>query len=374
MKLAFALFTYFPHGGVTRDLISVVQACQKCGYQVRVYAAECRGSVEADIDLHVLTAKGYTNHSKNQEFAKQFGNAVMEFLPDLIIGFNKMPGLDVYYAADICFAQKVCHRSWLYRITPRCRHYLDFENEVFSKVFSTQILMIAKNQIAVYQKFYGTPQGRMFLLPPGIACNRVLSDDLPIRRRKHRSQWQLDKDDKLMLAIGSGFCTKGLDRTLKAVASLPVHLRDRSYLFVLGDDNATPFIKKARRLGIDSRVKFLNGRDDIPEFLLAADMLVHPAYWENTGTVLLEAMVAGLPVITTDVCGYAHYVRDEGMGEVLESPFSQTALNLGIQRLMEIEREIWWERGRNFAQRADIYDMPLHACRYIEKIVARKNG
>ena len=33
----------------------------------------------------------------------------------------------------------------------------------------------------------------------------------------------------------------------------------------------------------------LKGRDDIPRFLLGADLLIHPAYNENTGTVLLEA-------------------------------------------------------------------------------------
>jgi hypothetical protein len=52
-------------------------------------------------------------------------------------------------------------------------------------------------------------------------------------------------------------------------------------------------------------------------FLLGADLLIHPAYNENTGTVLLEAVVAGLPVLTTAVCGYAHYIAPRPMPAVV---------------------------------------------------------
>ncbi len=45
MKLAFALFTYFPYGGLTRDAIAIVRACQQRGHQVRMYARECRNSM-----------------------------------------------------------------------------------------------------------------------------------------------------------------------------------------------------------------------------------------------------------------------------------------------------------------------------------------
>ena len=41
----------------------------------------------------------------------------------------------------------------------------------------------------------------------------------------------------------------------------------------------------------------------------------------TTGTVILEALVNGLPVITTSACGYAKHVRAAGAGIVLEEPF-----------------------------------------------------
>jgi UDP-glucose:(heptosyl)LPS alpha-1,3-glucosyltransferase len=42
--------------------------------------------------------------------------------------------------------------------------------------------------------------------------------------------------------------------------------------------------------------------------------------------VLLEAVVAGLPVLTTAVCGYAHHISDADAGVVVAEPFTQHAL------------------------------------------------
>jgi len=179
-----------------------------------------------------------------------------------------------------------------------------------------------------------------------------------------------------MLMVGSGFKTKGLDRALLAMKSLPEHLLSRTSFVVIGQDNPSYFYRYARSLGIARRMSILEGRDDIPDFLLGADLLLHPAYHENTGTVLLEAAVAGLPVLTTDVCGYAHYIEEAGAGIVLQSPFSQPKLNDSLAAMLDsdVKRQQWQENGLRFAATADIYSMPEKAAVLIEKIAERKNN
>ena len=49
-------------------------------------------------------------------------------------------------------------------------------------------------------------------------------------------------------------------------------------------------------------------------FYHAADYLVHAARTENTGTVLIEAMICGLPVLVTGNCGFAFHVHDADAG------------------------------------------------------------
>ena len=343
MRLVFALFTWFDYSGLARDLAAVVRTCRRRGHRVVVYAGESRGVAKLDgaTDLRLLPLKSRTNHAKNREFAARLKIAAAEFSPHMIIGFNKMPGLDVYYAADGCFADKVRARRWWYRITPRCRHFLAFEKSVFSPASQTRILMISKPQHDIYRDIYQTPQTRINMLPPGISRDCIAGADAVSRRDEFRNHWKVNVDDKIVLAVGSGFRTKGLDRTIQSIAALPPALRDRTHLFVVGGDKSAPFETLARRLGVRARIRFFGGRDDVPAFLLGADVLAHPAYRENTGGVLLESMVAGLPVIATDVCGYAHYVADAKMGEVLASPFDQTAFNRGMQQLLESPRADW---------------------------------
>ncbi|MDA8015491.1 MAG: glycosyltransferase family 4 protein [Gammaproteobacteria bacterium] len=377
MNLAFALFTYSSHSGLSRDAVAIARACGEGGHRVRVYAGEIRdgGLRAAGLDAQLVAPPfgARSNYRKNRAFAARLPGAAAEFSPDLIVGFNKMPGLDVYYAADAAFAVKRGERGFLYRMTPRCRQHFAFEKAVFGRESETEILMISRAQIAVHQHFYGTPAARMTLLPPGISREHIIGagEDAAARRAAFRAELGIADTDKALLALGSGFRIKGLERTLRGLAALPPALAARTHLWVVGEDNAAPFERLARKLGVGARVRFFGGRDDAPEFLLGADVLAHPAHLETAGKAILEAMVSGLPALVSDACGYANYVREADMGEVIASPFSQEAFNLKLRELLESEREVWRARGREFARGADIYDMPLHARRRIEEIGKR---
>ena len=166
--------------------------------------------------------------------------------------------------------------------------------------------------------------------------------------------------------VGSGFITKGLDRTLIAISALPEELLCRTKLIVIGQDAPGTFTRMANRLGIGDRVSILKGRDDIPRFLMGSDLLVHPAYVENTGTVLLEAIVAGLPVVATDVCGYAPYIEQAEAGQLIRSPYRQETFNSLLQNMMvSLNEQAWSDNGIAFAKVADIYDMPERAAEFI---------
>jgi UDP-glucose:(heptosyl)LPS alpha-1,3-glucosyltransferase len=112
---------------------------------------------------------------------------------------------------------------------------------------------------------------------------------------------------------------------------------------------------------------FLSGRDDIPHFLQGADVLIHPAYRENTGTVLLEAAVAGLPVLTTAVCGYSHYIRDYACGIVIDEPFLQNELDAALVKMLQddSQRKHWRENALKMAESADIYSLFERAAEFI---------
>jgi UDP-glucose:(heptosyl)LPS alpha-1,3-glucosyltransferase len=371
VRLAFALFKYFPFGGLQQDMLRIALAAVERGHSVKVFCGQWQGEVPSQFEVVSVPMGGGSNASKDASFVTGLTAALKQHEIDLLVGFNRMPGLDVYYGADSCFAAKVYEmRSWFARFLPRYKHHLSYEKAVFSAASNTHTLLISKPEKEVFKQYYQTPEKRLHLLPPGIRRDRVANQKSAELGRAKRAELGMADDEKLLLMVGSGFRTKGLDRAIIALANLPEAEKARVKFFVAGQDKSKRFMRLIKKMDVENRVTFLGGRDDVPELLLAADLLIHPAYRENTGTALLEAMVAGLPVVATDVCGYSHYISDFEMGAVLSSPFNQTQLNQTVADLLFEEQISWQARGAKFSSTADIFDLPERAVEQLE-VIAR---
>ena len=374
MHLAFCLNYYFPYGGLQRDFLRIATVCQSRGHAITVYTMHWQEERPDGWTINIVKPHGLTNHARARDFACQVMARLAETRCDLVVGFSKMPGLDVYYAADSCYREKVLsNRSLLSRLGGRFRVYSAMEQAVFDPAASTEILLIAEAEKSKFIRHYGTPEERFHLLPPGIERDRLAPPDAPAIRRALRHEYGLDDGDFMLLLIGSRFRTKGVDRAVKALAALPQRLRERTGLYIVGQDRPGRYLNLARRLSIADRVHFLGGRDDIPRFLLGADLLIHPAYIENTGTVLIEAIAAGLPVLASQVCGYAGYVADAGAGKLIAVPFVQETMNAQLATMLDRqELSVWQNNALNYARSADIFSLPEKAADLIESIGRRK--
>ncbi len=374
MQLAFCLFKYFPYGGLQRDFLKIARECHARGHSIRVYTAKWEGEKPEQFEIIRVPQAGLSSPSKNRSFVDFIKQHIKQFPVDYLIGFNKIPGLDCYFAADGCFVAKAKEqKNRAYRFSRRFRHFCEYERAVFDKDSKTEILMISEPQVAVYQNAYETGINRFHLLPPGITRDRAAPDNATQIRQRFRTEFEIAEDEWLWLMVGSGFKTKGVDRSLKALKALPDHLKSKTKLFVVGQDNPATFMKMAKRFGIQHQVRFFEGRDDIPEFLLGADILIHPAYHENAGMILLEAIVSGLPVIVTDNCGYANYIDKAGAGLLVSSPFDQQELNQKVQSMMNRERISDWQKNAlTFSENADLYSMPIVATDIIEALCTQK--
>lgn len=364
MQLAFVLFKYFPYGGLQRDCLRIAMTCYGRGHSIRIYTLSWQGPKPDGFEIVVVPVKALTNPRRYEKFSAWITKDLVARPIDRVIGFNKVPGLDIYFCADPCYEEKArTLRNPLYRLSRRYRHFSAFERAVFSPESTTQILLLSLQQQYLFEKHYGTPASRFHLLPPGISPDRRAPSNAAEIRQDFRRGYGLADHDMLLLQIGSGFKTKGLDRSLKALASLPAELRGRTRLIAIGQDDPRPFETQARQLGIDKQVMILEGRDDIPRYLLGADLLIHPAYAEAAGMVLLEAIVAGLPVLTTAACGYAYYIEEAHAGIVIPTPFSQEVLDTALLKMImdDSGRRQWGSNGLAFGAQADIYSLPERA-------------
>ena len=366
--IAFCLFKYFPFGGLQRDFMRIAELVAAQGFGIRVYVLSWEGAAPTAFDIVEVPGEGLANHVRYGNYIRWVQEDLQRSPVKHVVGFNKMPGLDTYFAADGCFEGRARNmRGALYRRTPRYRFFSRAERAVFEPGQAAQILLLTARQQQDFAHFYGTEERRMTILPPGVSRDRIPAGDSAAVREGLRAEFNIDDGSLLLLSVGSGFATKGLDRSLSAIASLPDVLRQRVRLLVIGQDDAALYSRMATRLGIANQVQFLAGREDVPRFLQSADLLLHPAYAESGGIVLLEAIISGLPVIATEVCGYSDYLARSGAGVLIPEPFAQATFNESLQALLgdrdRLDRLAG--NGLEFAADADIFDLPERAARLI---------
>ena len=369
MRLAFLLFKYFPHGGLQRNFRRITELCLEHGHSVDVYTLDWEGWTPDDPELSIEVPKvsGWRNHTRYRNFADEVLPRVNAGTYDRVVGFNKMPGLDVYYNADPCFMERAMKRNPVYRLSGRFRQHAAFERAVFAADARNHVLLLSEVEKPLFQRWYGTPADRFRLMPPYVSEDRFAPDDPGPVRAELRRELGLADDDIMLLMVGSDFKRKGVDRALRAIGMLADRLRARTHLYVLGKGRERPLRALARKLGIDARVHFMQGRDDVPRFLFTADLLLHTAYQENTGTAIVEAIAAALPALVTGNCGYAHYVEAAGSGRVLPEPFSQQALSRTLEEMLrDPDPDRWRDNARAYATCNELGKRAEHAVAVIE--------
>ncbi|HIE71938.1 MAG TPA: glycosyltransferase [Planctomycetes bacterium] len=368
MDLAFALFRYFPFGGMQRDMLGLAERAARIGNKVTIYCHTWDGVRPEGIDVCVLDAPGRTNHTR----ARRFNDALRERLASadhkLVFGFDKLGGLDMYFTADPCFVTRTANRSWLYRLTPRYRTFRDLEGRVFGENGSKRIFLLDEGQKHDYQQIWKTPDARFQVLQPGIAMDRRKGDDAAALRASGRQELGADDNTLVLLMLAANFELKGLDRAMHAVAELPAQLRARTRLLAIGQSPPPQLQQLANRLDLQDHVTMLPGRSDVPRLLQSADLLIHPARRDTTATVLLEAVVAELPVLCTDTCGYAKHIEAAACGRVVAEPFCQETLNENLRELLMSDLTSLQTAARNYHETHDLHGMQEYLCEMFDSL------
>lgn len=159
----------------------------------------------------------------------------------------------------------------------------------------------------------------------------------------------------VLLYCGRFTRVKRLPLLVSAYARARARFATRTPLVLLGGypgewEDEHP-LETAERIGVDD--VFLAGwhpHEELPDFLAAADALVHPSVREQFGQVLVEAMMCGLPVIAVDRVGPASIVEDGESGWLVPPDDEEAladAMVEAVNRPAERRR-----RGRNAREKA----------------------
>ncbi|MFT3735728.1 MAG: glycosyltransferase family 4 protein [Rhodocyclaceae bacterium] len=198
-------------------------------------------------------------------------------------------------------------------------------------------------------------QGNFAVVHNGVDIKRFPSSQDVAERGRRRSELGLEAETITILCVGTVCERKGQADLLEALLSLPDACSSKVQIVLLGDDSnsyAKNFKAKCKSLlGADCRqIRFLPPTAAVADFYAAADLFVLSSRSESFPRVVLEAMVFGLPIISTPVFGVLEQVV-EGENAFFYSPGDCRALSKHIERLVSDEA-LRVRMGRSSQQRS----------------------
>jgi glycosyltransferase involved in cell wall biosynthesis len=152
---------------------------------------------------------------------------------------------------------------------------------------------------AQVQRHY--PRLPVVVTPNGLDARRF-SVDGEVRRAVRASEGVAD-DEVIALFVGSRWEHKGLGCAIHGLRHASDTCTVRLRLWVAGRGDPGPYLRLARRLGVDDRLRFFGFRRDTEVLYQAADLFVLPSVYEASPLVVHEAAGSGLPVVATSVSG-----------------------------------------------------------------------
>ena len=198
-------------------------------------------------------------------------------------------------------------------------------------------------------RHHRVPDRHIAVIPNGIDTGRFVPPTAR-QRRDGRRRFGLPTDGPVLATIAHNFRLKGVDSSIRTVAALRLHGIDAT-LLVVGKGKPASYRRLAERLDVADQVVFAGDVADPRPCLHAADVFVHPTYYDPCSLVVLEALACGLPVVTTAANGAGELVVGTAAGHVIADPTDVLALCQATIRLLAGDSR---EAARGVAERHDL--------------------
>jgi UDP-glucose:(heptosyl)LPS alpha-1,3-glucosyltransferase len=178
-------------------------------------------------------------------------------------------------------------------------------------------------------------------------------------------------DDIVLLHVGAGFERKGVAEAIRALA-IARKAAPAMRLCVVGKGRTRQYARLAGRLGCGDAVRFVGHVSPVDRAYAAADAYVLLTHFDPFANTTMEALAAGLPVLTTNMNGVSEILTDGASGLIvgardtaestaqrlleLTDPDRRRALGNAGRRVIE-SGFTWDETGRNTIA---VYEHVLH--------------
>ncbi|HEV3145670.1 MAG TPA: glycosyltransferase family 4 protein [Gemmataceae bacterium] len=347
MNIALCYENVLPaRGGCETYIVDLTRRLTADGHEVHLYARRWdESALSKQVIRHRLDVPQRPRFLRPWFFGRACQQALAVARHDVSIGFDKTWGQDVLYPQGGLHSASAEHNLRKYpdgfsRTLTRLLKRFDPAAISFARLERKQYLehspVIIVNSEMVRRHFgehYGLASEKIRVVHAAIHPDRFRTEERKAIRRDWRSRWQVNLDMPVALFVAMNYRLKGLEPLLHAVARVWNDFR----LVVIGDSRTGRYERLARKLGIAERVIFQGYCGDMRQAYFAADVLVHPTFYDPCSLVVLEALACGLPVITSRYNGAAELLTPEMAGLVIDDPHDHVLLAQCIETMLETD-------------------------------------
>ena len=310
-------------GGISRVVHDLSQRLIKDGHEVTVvtYRDGNTPYYEDDKGVKVYRVDNYMIHPNNFiDWIMQLNFNMLSKATELII---KDGTFDVIHAHDwlVAYAAKSLKNSFNIPLVStihatesgrnsgihdETQRYIN-DSEWLLTYESTEVIVnsnFMKNEI---QRLFGLPFEKINVIPNGINLNNFSGVE---RDYDFRRQYAMD-NEKIILYIGRLVYEKGIQNLIGAMPKILENYHDAKLVICGRGGMIDELRQETHNLGIDNKVYFAGYCDSkkVQKMYRCADMAVFPSTYEPFGIVALEAMLAGIPTVVSDVGGLNEIVE-----------------------------------------------------------------
>lgn len=298
MKKLLVITNTMNQGGAETFLMKIYRKLDKSKYQFDFYIMGGEGYYDKEIinlggnvTYGSMKTKNFRNYKK--QFCSFLKNSNYKYVYKSIA--TSISALDLYYVKKGKKTNSIIARSMITNTSRPLIHTLfrpianTFSNVKIAPSTEAATFMFGKRR---------TKRGDVFLLNNGVDTS-LFKFNRGLREQK-RTELGIGEMDKLYIHIGR-FDKQKNHIFLLEVFNKIYENNDKAYLLLIGKGYLKPSVEHyVLENNLSKNVIFLEEREDIPELLMAADLLLLPSHFEGLPNVVIEAQATGLPSLVSN--------------------------------------------------------------------------
>ncbi len=352
MKIALAIERFSRHaGGAESYGVDLARSLISNGWEVHLYGYEWDGSPEGAIFHRIRKLPDFVPASiKILSFAFEHRRMVKDCNYDVALGFGNTLEMNVYQSHGgvhaLSCARKLnaigspwlrALKSLLMRIAPKYHARAWIESAPFRRKPQPIIIAISDMIKLDIAEYYGQNPTDIKLVYNGVDPSRFSRVDTAAQNDLRKKMGF--EDEILFLFMAYDFRKKGVKQLLHAARVLWDRVGDGRFgVVIVGSKPTRDLAKTTRDLDLTDIVRFRGPTRNPEEYYAACDVFVLPTFYDACSLVVFEAMISGLPCITTIHNGATGIITNQVNGSVLRDPWDYEEFSRAMEYYLDRDR------------------------------------